>query len=243
MNTKLTGKGVGALKKTALSDTSLRTARFFGSWSGGKDSCLALYKAQAAGAFPAALLTMMVEDGARSRSHGLPLAVLKAQAEALGLPLMTRAATWNTYEEVFLAALAELKAAGLDHGVFGDIDLPPHREWVERVCAVAGVTPHLPLWLQGRRELLAEFLAAGFFATIVVVNITRLSPKFLGRTMDAQTIDDLERAGVDACGEEGEFHTVVTDGPIFSSPVPVRFGDILTHDGYAFKAVELVELV
>lgn len=212
---------------------------FFCSWSGGKDSCLALYRAVRRGGVPRRLLTMLTGDGVRSRSHGLPPAVIAAQATALGIPLQTGSAGWDDYEAVFLARLAELRAAGLGDGVFGDIDLEPHRQWVERVCGVHDITAHLPLWQEARRDLLAEFIGAGFSATIVAVSDARLPPAFLGRELDWQAVADLEAAGVDACGEEGEFHTVVTDGPLFSAPLVLRQGAVIGHAGYSFLEVAL----
>lgn len=191
------------------------------------------------GGRPAYLLTMMTEQGKRSRSHGLLPSIIEAQAEALSLPLMVVSTSWDTYEEYFVSALGELKNDGIADGIFGDIDLEPHREWVEKVCSRHEITPHLPLWQQERRTLLADFLDAGFAATIVTVNNDRLDAEFLGRTLDWQTIEDLEKAGVDACGEEGEYHTVVTDGPIFSKPLTLQHGEVISHDGYSFIDVTL----
>jgi diphthine-ammonia ligase len=219
--------------------TALHNKPVFSSWSGGKDSCLALYRAIRQGALPRFLFTMFAEDGTTSRSHGLPPSVIRAQAEALGLPSVTGKATWNDYEKVFLNYLANFKKQGVVDGVFGDIDLEPHRQWVERVCAEHDVRPHLPLWQQSRGSLLGEFLEAGFEAMIVVVKDERLDRSFLGRRLDLQTIGDLEAAGVDACGEEGEFHTVVTNGPLFSIPLNLRHGDIISNAGYSFLRVEL----
>lgn len=214
---------------------------FFASWSGGKDSCLALYKAIQQGGSPRCLLTMFGGDGSRSKSHGLSPAIVKAQAAALAIPSMIGTASWNDYEGAFLDKLASLKEQGLGDGIFGDIDLEPHREWVERVCAVHGIVAHLPLWQQARRDLLRDFIEAGFVAIIVVVDDKRLPDSFLGRRLDWQTIDDLEAAGADACGEEGEYHTVVMDGPLFSTGLKLRIGDIVHHDGYSFLDVGLEE--
>ena len=140
---------------------------------------------------------------------------------------------------MFLGHLADLTKQGLADGVFGDIDLAPHREWVERVCAKHDIVPHLPLWQRERRELLGDFIGAGFVAVIVVVKDDRLDESFLGRQLDWQTISDLESAGVDACGEEGEYHTVVTGGPIFSNDLRVKYGGVDHHEGYSFLEVSL----
>jgi uncharacterized protein (TIGR00290 family) len=204
---------------------------FFCSWSGGKDAYLALQRAAAAAGRPRALLSMLEEDGTRSRGHGLPLATLEAQAAALGLPLVTRATSWDDYEAHFLDALDELRSMGVETGVFGDIDLEPHREWVERVCASAGMAARLPLWQEPRWALLDELLAHDVRATIVAVKSDRLDASFLGRVLDRDLIADLEAAGVDACGEEGEYHTMVTDAPLFAHPVPLVSSGVAERDG------------
>ena len=206
----------------------------FSSWSGGKDSYLALQRAVTGGGRAVALLTMLREDGRLSHSHGLPLAFVERQAAALGLPLVSRAASWDTYEAAFLDALAELRALGAEVGVFGDIDLQPHRDWVERVCGLAGLDACLPLWLEPRRALLDELFASGVEATIVTVNTERLGEEFLGRRLEPGLIPELETAGVDACGEEGEFHTVVTAAPLFAAPLEIIRRGTLAVDQYRF---------
>jgi len=216
---------------------SLKNKDFFSSWSGGKDSCLALYKAIRQGGRPRRLLTMFGDDGRRSKSHNLPPEVIAAQAEALAIPSLIGSASWDGYEKIFLGYLGDLKKDGLVDGVFGDIDLVPHREWVERVCGEHDIMAHLPLWQEERRTLLADFIEAGFKAVIVVVDEKRLDKSFLGRTLDWRTIDDLEAAGADACGEEGEYHTVVTGGPIFAHDLEVKYGKISQHEGYGFLDV------
>jgi uncharacterized protein (TIGR00290 family) len=209
------------------------------SWSGGKDSCLALYRAMAAGAKPRFLLSMLREDGARSRSHGLEPVVLKAQAASLGIPLVTRAASWSEYESVFIAALQELKDAGVQAGVFGDIDLADHRLWEEKVCAAAGIEAYLPLWQTDRLALLGEFLVLGFEATIVAINGEKLDESYLGRVIDPDLVHEFADLGIDPSGEEGEYHTVVTNGPIFSKPVGLEAGERVFYDGYWFLDVEI----
>ena len=206
--------------------------RFFCSWSGGKDAYLALSRAVAAGGRPQALLCMLHEDGRVSRGHGLPLSVLERQAEALDLPLVTRATTWDGYEATYVAALHDLRERGVQAGVFGDIDLEPHREWVRKVCTAAGLSCHLPLWQEPRRRLLDELLAGGVRATVVAVDAARLDASFLGRELDAGLIDDLEAAGADACGEEGEYHTMVTGGPAFATPVALEWTGVVSRDGH-----------
>ena len=128
---------------------------------------------------------MLHEDGERSRGHGLPVALLEAQAEALGVPLVTGATTWDDYETTFVAVLHGLRRQGVEAGVFGDIDLEGHRVWVEQVCDVAELSCHLPLWHEPRRRLIDELLAGGVRATVVAVDAAKLDASFLGRELDA----------------------------------------------------------
>ncbi|MBN1102919.1 MAG: diphthine--ammonia ligase [Deltaproteobacteria bacterium] len=210
---------------------------FFCSWSGGKDSCLSLYRAVRRGMRCAALFTMFVEDGSLSRSHGQPARAVEAQAEAMGIPLRTACASWDDYEQVFKQTVRGLITEGVRDGVFGDIDLQAHREWIERVCGEIGVRPHLPLWQEERRGMVHEFLQVGFKAVIVAVNAEKLDGRFLGRTLDLALLDELEAEGIDLCGEEGEYHTFVYDGPLFKQPVVFAFGPAQEHKGYRFVAL------
>ncbi len=212
---------------------------FFCSWSGGKDSCLALYQAIRAGGRPMVLLTMLAEDGAGTRSHRLPVEVIQSQAKALGIPLLACKSSWDNYEEKFLSAIRKLKEDGAEYGVFGDIDLEVHLEWVERVCSSAGIQACEPLWKQERKDLLNEFFALGFKAMIMAVKQGVLDSDFLGRVLDPQTIAEIEKAGCDASGEKGEYHTVVIAGPNFSSPVHFQAKGKNFHKGYHFLEISI----
>ena len=194
--------------------------RAFCSWSGGKDSCLALHVASEAGLDVRALLTVFEPDADRSRSHAVSLDLIARQARALGIPLIAPRADWPDYEREFIAALRDLRGRGFTHGVFGDIDLDPHREWEERVCGQAGVAADLPLWRWPRDHVVEEVFARGLRAVCVCVNTRMLGAEFCGRVYDRSFIADLP-PGVDACGENGEFHTFVTDAPMFDAPLDV----------------------
>jgi len=180
---------------------------------------------------------MLSEDGVTSRSHALPKLLVEEQARNLGIRPVFRSASWQDYEAEFISALREFKRMGIEVGVFGDIDVDSHREWVERVCAIAGITPVQPLWKRNRRELLAEFVSLGFRAEIVVVNERKLHKGLLGKTIMTQTITEMEEAGIDPSGELGEYHTVVTEGPIFSSKVEIEAKGQEYHEGYWFLKV------
>jgi diphthine-ammonia ligase len=210
---------------------------FFCSWSGGKDSCLALYRAIQSKGIPKALFTMLTEDGERSGSHGLPVDLIKAQSEVLGIPLVMCESSWSDYEDNFLSVIRRFKEEGIECGVFGDIDLEAHLEWVERVCSIEAIRPYEPLWKEARQDILNEFLDLGFEATVIVTKQGTLDNSFLGRTLDLQVIADMVEAGIDASGEEGEYHTVVTDGPIFSFPLYLEEKEKVFRDGYWFLDV------
>lgn len=202
------------------------------SWSGGKDSCLAMWRARQSGMQIRRLITAMDESGESSRSHGVPPELIQAQADALGTELRFYKTSWGNYEERFIATLADAHADGIRHAVFGDIDLVPHREWEEKVCAKADITPCLPLWDEPRRKLVDEFLSLGFKAVVVCVNGKYLGREFCGREFDAAFLADLP-SSVDACGENGEFHTFVYDGPGFTRPVEFRRADIVEYQSPA----------
>ncbi|MDP2859502.1 MAG: diphthine--ammonia ligase [Bacillota bacterium] len=213
--------------------------RFFVSWSGGKDSCLALHKGVKSGGMPALLFTMLDEGGERSHSHGLSCEVLLVQARSLGIPIIFRAASWEKYEAAFLDGLSEIRDADVSMGVFGDIDLDDHRKWVERVCGSMGIAAMEPLWNSPRRDLLSEFITNGFQAMIVAVKDGLLSPNYLGRVLDMQVVQEFESLGIDPSGEAGEYHTVVVDGPPFREPVAICPVSRTFKDGYWFLTVDV----
>ncbi len=189
--------------------------------SGGKDSLLALWHATRLGLEPRTMLTMFDETGLRSRSHGVSRRIMEMQAGALGLELVTPLASWADYEKVFVQALRTLRDADFRVAIFGDIDLQAHRDWEERVCAMAGLTASLPLWQRDRRELAEESMALGFRSVVVCTDSRYLGDELCGREFDARFIADLP-SGVDPCGENGEFHTFVYDGPLFRHPLDVQ---------------------
>lgn len=213
--------------------------RLVASWSGGKDSALAFYRAKQKGSVPERLLTMFEEDEERSKSHALPMEIIQAQANSLGIPLMTRGADWNSYESQFLDAMEECVHAGIRNGVFGDIDLEDHLKWVQTTCAKVGMKAIHPLWMEPRRKLLEEFVSEGFEAYIIVVNTKMMPAEFIGRRFTIGLMDELEALGIDSCGESGEFHTVVVDGPIFNERIALTFNGQHVRDGYVFMDVEL----
>jgi diphthine-ammonia ligase len=194
----------------------------FVSWSGGKDSCLALFKAKEMGYKPVKLLTMFGMEEISS-SHRLNEEIIKAQAESLGLDYIIGKAAFEDYEKVFVSMLKNFKEQGINYGIFGDIDLDEHRQWEERVCKSADMEAVLPLWTINRKEIVKEFILLGFKAKIVVVNTDMLEAKFLGQDLSLSLMEEIEKAGADPCGENGEYHTLVYDGPLFKNPIDIRF--------------------
>jgi uncharacterized protein (TIGR00290 family) len=200
------------------------------SWSGGKDCCLALMRA-AETHDVIAMVTMFGEDGSRSRSHGLTPAVIEAQSARLGLPLHTERCSWETYTNQFLRLLDRLKQHDVTHMIFGDIIGDSHRAWNQRVCAAHGLTPVMPLWGEPTRRLAEEFLARGGEARLVTVRPPLLDDSWLGSTLDHALIERLVSLGVDPCGEFGEYHTVVTNCPLFMSPLRLVSGESVMRGG------------
>ncbi|MBI5554856.1 MAG: diphthine--ammonia ligase [Elusimicrobia bacterium] len=213
----------------------------FVSWSGGKDSVLAFYNAMKDGGIEVAyLLNMLSENGTHSRSHHLSVATLKAQAEAMGIPIVQRPATWGGYEEEFKSALAFFKKEDVQTGIFGDIDVQEHRDWVERVTSESGFNAILPLWQRSRESLMAEFISLGFKAVIVAVKLECMGNEWLGRQLDRQFIEDMKGLPeADLCGENGEYHTFVYDGPVFKKPVDFMIGRKMREDNHCYLGIDI----
>lgn len=209
------------------------------SWSGGKDSCFALMQAMKENYVPKVLLNVLNEEGKISRSHGIPAAILQAQANAARLPVHLISSSWQEYEIHFTNALIELKKQyNLSHAVFGDIDLQPHRDWEEKVCSNAALTAVLPLWQQERRSLVLQMLDAGIETMIVSCNET-MGEFFLGKIITPALIDELEALSIDACGENGEYHTLVLNCPLFNKKINVNINEKLLHNQYWFSSLTL----
>ena len=219
---------------------NINNKAFFCSWSGGKDSCLSLYYAIKQGGIPKRLITMLIENGKRSRSHGISLNLLKKQSESLNIPLCTCATSWEGYENNFITALKEIKKSGTKIGIFGDIDIEGHKKWVEKVCNTTNMSAYLPLWKKSRRQIVTKFIDHGFKAIIVAVKDDKLLGKeLLGREFDEDLLKIFEERGVDPAGENGEYHTLVTGGPIFKSDIKYKLEEKIFFNGYWFQNVSL----
>lgn len=213
----------------------------FVSWSGGKDSCLACYRAIASGTKVRHLLNMVTEDGRWSRSHGLSAELLRAQGEAIGIPLVQKETTDTNYEAEFKNALLAFRREGITAGVFGDIDFNEHRQWIDRVCSAAGITAHLPLWGQDQEKILKDFIDLGFESVVVATKADLLGKEWLGRRIDPDFLADLRRLRntkhITPCGEAGEYHTYVINGPLFSKRIEILETSKELKDGHWFLSI------
>ena len=192
--------------------------KVFSSWSGGKDCSLACYKAKEAGFEVSHLLNFLAEDGKRERAHGTRPFLLRLQAAAMEIPIVQVNASWEGYETKFKAAVQELKRERVEGGIFGDIDLLEHRAWIERVCNDIEIEPILPLWGHDPEDLLLEFIDAGFEAFVVA---TRVNEEWLGQKIDRAFIHELKELDFHVSGESGEYHTFVTNGPLFKRRIKI----------------------
>lgn len=198
-------------------------------WSSGKDSALALHKALQTEEYTIdRLITTVNTDYNRVSMHGLPVELLEQQAASIGLPLtkigLAGKVDMKTYDQQMRKVMTKLKDDGYEHAFFGDIFLGDLREYREKKLAEVGIKAVFPLWKKDTKKLLQEFLEKGFKTITVCVNAKLLDESFCGRIIDQQFIDDLPE-DVDYCGENGEFHTFVFDGPIFKHPIEFTIGE------------------
>jgi uncharacterized protein (TIGR00290 family) len=213
-------------------------------WSSGKDCAWALHTVRSQGSSEVVgLLTTITEPFQRVSMHGVRLEVLEAQARALGLPVFPVAiphpCSNEAYASAMTRALDTLAVRGVSQVVFGDLFLEDVRAYRERQLANTGFTPLFPLWGRDTRELAEEMIDAGVRATVVCVDPRRLPAEWAGRTLDHRFLSELP-AGVDPCGERGEFHTCVTAGPMFDRSLQVRPGAVVEREGFVFADLELV---
>jgi len=216
------------------------------SWSGGKDSAWALHVLRGDPALEVVgLLTTVTDAYDRVAMHGIRRDVLHAQAKAAGLPLvearLPRGADNDAYEACFAAALDAARARwpALGHVAFGDLFLADVRAYRDALCARLGWTGVYPLWESGTRELAGQMIAGGLQATLCCVDTTQLDAGFAGRAFDAGLLAGLP-AAIDPCGERGEFHTCVHDGPMFAAPIALARGETVLRDGrFAFTDLAL----
>lgn len=204
------------------------------SWSGGKDSCLALFRALRSGIKIKYLLNFISREYKRCCFHGIESRLIELQAKCLGITLIQKEVTadMKKYEEEFKEAVNELKAKGINKMVFGDIYLLDHFSWVERVCKDLAITPVEPLWNNPASELVREFIAVGFKSVIVSAKDDVLGKDFIGRIIDESLVRELEERKICPCGENGEFHSFVIDGPIFKNKIEILESEPILKEGF-----------
>jgi uncharacterized protein (TIGR00290 family) len=215
------------------------------SWSSGKDSAWALHCLRQRGEFDiAGLLTTFNQAFDRVAMHSTRRALVEAQARAAGLPLHAVPLPWpcsnEQYESAMRQACESAVASGIDTMAFGDLFLEDVRRYREERLEGTGLTPVFPVWGLDTRRLAEEMIASGLRARLVCIDPKKLPREFAGRDFDADLLRNLP-AGVDPCGENGEFHSFVFAGPMFSEPIPVESGEVVERDGFVFADVRLAE--
>lgn len=194
--------------------------KFIMSYSCGKDSTLALYRMVQNGHIPVVLLVTVDKNAGRSWFHGVPQNLLADVAKSLDIPLMIVESNGTDYEKTFTDALIKAKDnLGADSCVFGDIDLEGHRTWCTSRCEEAEIEAVFPLWQEGREDLVYEFIETDFKTVIKNVKLECMGEDFLGKTLSREVVEEIKATGSDACGENGEYHSFVYDGPLFKYPI------------------------
>lgn len=214
------------------------------SWSSGKDSAFALHEIRRSGEFDVVgALTTVTETFDRVSIHGVRRPILQAQLGAAGLPPRIVPIPYPCPNEIYEARMGEAVALavreGVTHMIFGDLFLEDIRAYREQKLAGSGITPVFPLWQRPTLPLAHAMIDSGIEAYVATVDLKKLPAAFAGRKFDAQLLADLP-AGVDPCGENGEFHTCVVAGPIFSQPIAVVLGERVERDGYAYCDLVMV---
>jgi len=207
---------------------------YIASWSGGKESCLALYEARGKGYEISQLVNFISKESQRVSFHGTDAKLIQLQSQAMRIPLLQKETTWDGYEQEFKDAVRSLIPSGVEGMVFGDIYLQEHKDWVERVCGDLGIKAIEPLWGRSTEEILSSFIDDGFQAVIVSAKSDLIDEDFIGRRVDRAFMQYLKRKNIDVCGENGEYHTLVIDGPIFNKRIQLVDTRTVTRNKYWF---------
>ena len=207
--------------------------KFVMSYSCGKDSTLALHKMIEQGHEPVGLIVMVNETAERSYFHGADYNMLNQYSEALDIPMILCRAKEETYHTAFEEGLLKAKSIGAEAACFGDMDIEQNRRWEEERCDVAGLIPYFPLWQRGREKNMQELMELDYKCLIKSINMTVLPKSILGKYIDEDSISVMKCANIDICGENGEYHTLVVDGPIFKKILNFYIGGIIELGDYA----------
>ena len=217
------------------SNKQQNTNKLISSWSGGKDSCLACYKAIQKGYQVSFLLNLISKKYQRCCFHGIKKELIDLQAHLIGIPLFQKDLNddMDLYEKEFKEAVTYLKTRGAKGMVFGDIYLAEHKEWVERVCQELEIRPLEPLWQKTPEEVIEEFINLGFKALVVSAQAELFNKDIIGRLVDRKLIQELKERNICPCGENGEFHTFVIGGPIFKKgEIAITKSRVILREGF-----------
>jgi uncharacterized protein (TIGR00290 family) len=208
--------------------------KLISSWSGGKDSCLALFKAIQKGYEISILLNFISEEYKRCCFHGVSNELMNIQAEAMQIPIVQKSVPddMEEYETQFKLAVNELKKRKIQGMVFGDIYLEEHKSWVDRVCNDIEITPIEPLWNLPAEKVVKEFIDIGFKAIVISAKADLFEEDFLGREINYDLISEIKKKNICCCGENGEFHTFVYDGPIFKKKIIINETEKILKEGF-----------
>lgn len=213
--------------------------KVFCAWTGGKDTCLSLYHALKT-YHVVCLVTVLTESADVPRTQGLSHMILRAQADALKIPLLIFNSSWDDYSKSYSDIIEHLREKyQLDGVVFADTESEEQRAWGTQVCQKNGMQAYYPLWHKKAETLLTEFLDLGFQAKIIAVNEKKLQRDYLGKNLTPELIEDFRQKNIDISGENSEYHTVVYDGPLFSHRVGLRDGDASCRHGFWLLDVHL----
>lgn len=211
--------------------------KFVLSFSSGKDSTLALDKLIQEGNQPTGLVTSFNEEIDYSWFHGIPPQILEKVADSIGITLVRVPNTAETYQERMELAMQEMKQQGALFCAFGDIDIEQNAKWNTHLAEQAGMDAVMPLWQVPRAEVVKQFLDRGYTAMIKTISkASGIPTSFLGKPLNQEFIDYLEANDLDVCGENGEYHTLVVDGPLFSYPISYNTHDIHESE-YAYSLI------
>lgn len=216
----------------------LKGKKFVASYSSGKDSTLSIYKAIQSGMIPISLIMTYNTDRERSWFHGISPQVIQKLETSMNLPITLIKTSGEDYEKNFEKELLAQKSAGAEICVFGDIDLEEHLTWCSTRCQNTGLQATFPLWQKSRKQAVLEFLEAGFTTHITVVDTERMSPDYLGQPLTPALIASMEKDNIDVCGENGEYHTFVTGGPLFKTSLGIKFSAPILRGKYLTLEVE-----
>ncbi len=215
------------------------TESIFCSWSGGKDCCTALVTYLMDNPDVNISLLTMMDERHKTYGHFFNERILNEQAAVMSLEINLGYSSFFDYEEKWSNELRKLKKKGFTAGIFGDISLVEHYEWIGDIMKGVGMKMLMPLWKQDKFQIVNDFINRQFSAKIISINKTLMNPKYLGRDINIETIEDFKNDGIDPCGEGGEFHTIVYGGPLFKSQLILKLGEVVEEGDHACYILDI----